>query len=235
MFCLFILSLSNYYTYGLRYLSRMINVIIIDDHELFRLGVRNALIYEHDDMNVVGEAGTGKELFGLLKTCSPDIILLDIVLPDMSGIEIARQVKNEHPEIKILALSAESTQDTIQQMLNAGAEGFISKRLGSMEVLGNAIRAIMDGESYYGRDICEIIYAIYSQENGNSQTEETFTPHEKNIIDLCRMGLTSRQIGEKLNISSRTVDNHKYKIFKKLGINSTMEMVQYALEKGIIS
>ena len=213
----------------------MINVIIVDDHELFRLGVRNALIYEHDDMNVVGEAGTGKELFALLQTSSANIVLLDIILPDMSGIEIACRLKKEYPELKILVLSAENTPDTINQMLDANVEGFISKRLGSMEVLGKAIRSIMNGESYYGRDICEIIYNIYTHKNSVSQSEDIFTPQEKKIIDLCRMGLTSKQIGNKLCISFRTVDNHKSRIFKKLGINNTMEMVQYALEKGIIN
>lgn len=210
----------------------MINVIIVDDHELFRLGVRNALVCKCDDIRVTGEAATGKELFALLQHSKPDIVLLDIILPDMSGVSVAKKVKIEHPEIKILALSAENSPAVIRRMLDAGIEGFISKRMGSMSVLADTVRSVMNGEKFYGKDICDIIYQLFTAKEDN--TKKTFTTQEKNIIELCRQGMTSKQIGEKLYISPRTVDNHKNNIFRKLGINNTMEMVQYALEKGII-
>ena len=212
----------------------MINAILVDDHALFRLGVKSAITSEHKDICIIGEADCGNALFNLLKTITPDIILLDIVLPDTTGVEIARKLRKEKPAIKILAISAENTTEIIQSMISIGIEGFISKRQGGTDDIAEAIRTIMDGFEYFGSDISSIIYKLYvSKKNATKATPE-FTEREKEIIDLCRDGLLSKEIANRLNISSRTVDNHKSNIFKKLGINNTVEMVQYASKNGLI-
>jgi DNA-binding NarL/FixJ family response regulator len=212
----------------------MINAILVDDHALFRLGVKSAIVNGHSDINIVGEADCGAALFRLLETTIPDIILLDILLPDMSGIEIARQLKKDFPSINILAISTENTADVVQAMLDIGIEGFISKRQGGVDEIAQAIRTIMNGFEYFGNDISSIIYKIYVSKKWTAKVTPEFTEREKEIIELCRDGLLSKQIADKLCISSRTVDNHKNNIFRKLGINSTLEMVQYALKNGII-
>ena len=212
----------------------MINAILVDDHALFRLGVKSALTSSHTDINIIGEADCGKELFRLLETVTPDIILLDIILPDTTGIEIAEKLRKEKPEIKILAISAENTSDVVKKMLDIGIEGFISKRKGSADEIAEAIRTIMTGLEYYGDDISSIIYKIYVSKKKTAEVTHEFTEREKEIIELCRAGLLSKEIAQRLNISSRTVDNHKSNIFKKLGINNTLEMVQYAIKNGII-
>ena len=212
----------------------MINAILVDDHALFRLGVKSALTSSHTDINIIGEADCGKELFRLLETVTPDIILLDIILPDTTGIEIAEKLRKEKPEIKILAISAENTSDVVKKMLDIGIEGFISKRKGSADEIAEAIRTIMTGLEYYGDDISSIIYKIYVSKKKTAEVTNEFTEREKEIIELCRVGLLSKEIAQRLNISSRTVDNHKSNIFKKLGINNTLEMVQYAIKNGII-
>lgn len=227
--------LKKYCRFVFDYLySKMIDAILVDDHALFRLGVKNAIINGQSDIRIVGEADCGTALFHLLETMTPDIILLDIILPDMSGREVARRIKMEHPIIKILAISAENTQETVREMINIGIDGFISKLHGGAEELVCAIRTIMDGFEYFGGDISEIIYKIYISKRGNSYKTSEFTIREREIIELCRDGLQSKQIADRLCISSRTVDNHKNNIFRKLGINSSMEMVQYALKNGII-
>ena len=212
----------------------MINAILVDDHALFRLGVKSAITSEHKDICIIGEADCGSTLFRLLKTITPDIILLDIVLPDTTGVEIARKLRKEKPEIKILAISAENTTEIVQSMISIGIEGFISKRQGGADDIAKAIRTIMDGYEYFGSDISSIIYKVYVSKKNTIIVAPEFTEREKEIIDLCRDGLLSKEIADRLNISSRTVDNHKSNIFKKLGINNTIEMVQYATKNGLI-
>ncbi|MDL2281668.1 response regulator transcription factor [Parabacteroides sp. OttesenSCG-928-G06] len=212
----------------------MIHVILVDDHALFRLGVKSAIINGHADICIAGEADCATSLFRLLETTTPDIILLDILLPDMSGVEIARRMRKEYPAIKILAISAENSSEVVQEMLDIGIEGFISKRQGGADEIAQAIRTIMNGYEYFGNDISAIIYKIYVIKKQTAEVGPEFTDREKEIIGLCRDGLLSKQIADRLYISPRTVDNHKNNIFRKLGINNTMEMVQYALKNGII-
>jgi len=212
----------------------MIDVIIVDDHELFRLGIRTAIENRHSDLRIIGEAETGAEFFALLNTVSADIVLLDIALPDISGIDIARRLKADYPEIKILAISAENTAPVVQAMFDAGIEGFISKRHGGVDTFAEAIRSIMQGCEYFGKDISEIIYRIYVSKKKTAEVSAEFTEQEKRIIELCREGLPGKLIADRLCISLRTVNNHKNHIFRKLGITNTMEMVQYAMRNGII-
>jgi len=212
----------------------MINVLIVDDHELFRVGIKTAIESRHPDLCVVGEAESGAQLFALLSHVTADIVLLDIMLPDMSGIDIAHRLRCEYPRIKILAISAENTPSVVQTMLEIGIEGFISKRQGGLDSFAQAIRSVAQGLNYYGKDISEMIYRIYVSKKKTAEVTSEFTPQERRIIELCREGLPSKLIADRLHISPRTVDNHKNHIFRKLGISNSMEMVQYALKNGII-
>ena len=211
-----------------------IKVIIVEDHELFRLGIKTAIENRHPDLCIIGEAESGAEFFELPQLAIADIILLDITLPDMTGIDIARRLKAERPELKILACSAENACSIIQAMLDIGIEGFISKRQGGVDTIAEAIRSIMQGVEYYGQDICDIIYRIYVSKKKTAEVSAEFTVQEKRVIELCREGLPGKLIADRLGISLRTVDNHKNHIFRKLGISNTMEMVQYAIKNGII-
>ena len=211
-----------------------IKVIIVDDHDLFRLGIRTAIENRHSDIKIVGEAGTGAQFFRVLETTEVDIVLLDIMLPDTTGIEIARRMKRERPEIKILAISAENATPIVQEMLNIGIEGFLSKLNSNPNTLADAIRAVSQGLEYFGNDIANIISRIYVAKKKTMQISSEFTDMEKQIIEQSFEGLSAKLIADKLNISIRTVDWHKKNIFRKLGINSTLEMVQYAVQHGII-
>jgi DNA-binding NarL/FixJ family response regulator len=210
----------------------MIHVIIVDDHTLFRVGMRSVLEGSGDDIQVVGEAKDGKTLFQLLETTSADCILLDIYLPDMSGVEIAQRLRGQYPEIKILIVSVENTIDNIQQLLKIGIDGFISKQMATEAELPKAIHSIMNGMEYFGKDIASIMYNIFILKNRGEKLG--FTDREMEIIELCRKGFRSKEIANTLKISPRTVDAFKTKIFKRLGINSTFEMIQYAIKNGIV-
>ncbi len=212
----------------------MINVFIVDDHLLFRMGIRTVLA-NSADITVVGEAAGGIEFFEKLNSTSIDIVLLDLILPDMQGIDIATRLKKEYPDIKILVLSSDTTSFSLQQLLKIGIDGFISKENAYAEELIKAIHSVMRGEHFYGKDICTILYNIFISKDKTRLDMPNLTEREMEIIKLCHSGLMSKEIANKLNISSRTVEMHKNNIFKKLGINSTLELVLYAMKNGIIT
>jgi two-component system response regulator NreC len=160
--------------------------------------------------------------------------LLDINLPGVGGAEIARRLRREYPDVKILAISAENTVETIQAMLEAGIDGFISKQKGNDNELAGAIRSIMGGAEYYGRDISSIIFGVYVSKKKTAAVTDEFTEREREIIIACRDGLLCKEIADRMGVSINTINTHKKRIFQKLGINTTIEVVQYALKKGII-
>jgi DNA-binding response regulator, luxR family len=137
----------------------MVNIIIVEDHPLFRMGVKNTIEKSGENFRIMGEASNAAELFELLKTRKPDLILLDIVLPDLRGEEIARRLKVEYPNIKVLVLSAETTEAAIYDLVSIGVAGFISKQVVATDII-RAIREVMCGNEYYGTDIATILSRI---------------------------------------------------------------------------
>jgi DNA-binding NarL/FixJ family response regulator len=215
-----------------------IKVIVVDDHELFRLGVCS-MLKANREFEVIGEASSGNMLLEMLENGSmPDIIVLDIVMPGLSGLEVATKIKTQYPSIKILLLSSEKGEDIVSDAIKIGVEGFLSKLdLGSD--LPKAIKAIIQGSKFYGKEISEIMYAVLVAEKviGNqkqSHHDKLFSERELEIISLCANGLKAREIAEKLFISKRTVEWHRTNIFQKLGINNNLELVRYAIQKGIV-
>jgi len=216
------------------YDTKKVRVIIVDDHTLFRVGLRTTLHPVYFNIEIAGEADCGEALFRALATTQADLVLLDINLPDMHGAEIVRRLRCEYPDLKILAISAENSAKTVEAMVNAGINGFISKQRSDARELSEAIYAVMDGLEYFGKDISSVIYDVYVAKKKTINVTSEFTEREKDIILLCGEGLICKEIADRLGISSHTVNTHKKNIFQKLGINNTMEMVQYALKTGII-
>jgi DNA-binding NarL/FixJ family response regulator len=211
----------------------MIKIIIVDDHKLFRMALRMALS-ECQDFCVSGDVESGADLFTMLETTSCDLVLLDLNLPDMNGVEIARCLRRKRPDIKILVISCENDDETIHSLIALNVEGFISKQAGKVNEIIHAMSSIMDGCEYFGDDILNIMYQIYISKTGTTEVLPELSAREKEIITLCGNGLLAKEIANQLNISVSTVQNHKYNIFRKLNINNTMEMVQYALRCKII-
>jgi DNA-binding NarL/FixJ family response regulator len=212
----------------------MIDVIVVDDHRVFRMGLKNTFQLGYPDICVVDEAESGEALFALPSLATAHLVLLDINLPDMNGADVTRRLRSEYPALKILAISAENSAETIKAMLEAGIDGFISKQYGDADELAEAIRTVNGGLEYFGRDIAAIIYGVYVLKKQTTAVTQEFTARERDIITLCGEGLMSKEIASRLSISANTVNTHKKNIFQKLGINTTVELVQYAMKYGII-
>ncbi|MCL1973513.1 MAG: response regulator transcription factor [Bacteroidetes bacterium] len=212
----------------------MIEIIIVDDHQMFRMGVRMYIELKCNDICVVGEAESGQKLLLLPQLATASVVVLDIEMPGMNGIEAARRLKSTHPDLKILAVSALTSQEVVEAMINVGVNGFISKSQGDYETLADAVRTVADGYEYFGADISKILFNTYVAAKKTVKVTSEFTAQERQIIELCGEGLSVRKIAAQLFISRRTVENHKQRIFEKLGIHSTGEMIRYAMVNKII-
>lgn len=207
-----------------------IKAIIVDDHPLIRMGIKMELT-STDNICVVGEASSGLELLKLLESTTPDIVLLDILMPEMSGIEAAKILKEKHSDIKILIISAESTEETITALIGLGVEGFISKNAKPNEI-AKAITSIINGDNYYGDEFSNLLYKINNAKLDENTIE--LTSRENEIVQLLCDGLSAKEIAAKLFITHRTVELHKENIFKKLGFRNSIELVKYAIKNKIV-
>lgn len=207
------------------------NIALLDDHQLVRIGVATTL--RNTKHTITISVATADELFDALHQGKPcDILLLDILLPGMNGIDVAKRMRNEYPKIKIIVLSVDSREYTLIQLLQIGIDGFVSKR-GTQDEVVRAIDSVENGVPFYGRDIAILIRDI-SDAKLNKQNTAALTKRELEIIQACCDGLLGKEIAEKLNISLRAVNSHKTNIFNKLGISSSVELVRFAIEHGII-
>lgn len=207
------------------------NIALLDDHPFVRIGVATTL--RNTKHTITISVATADELFNALHQGTPcDILLLDILLPGMNGIEVAKRMRSEYPKIKIIVLSVDSREYTLIQLLQIGIDGFVSKR-GTQDEVVRAIDYVEKGVPFYGRDIAILIRDI-SDAKLNKQNTAALTKRELEIIQACCDGLLGKEIAEKLNISLRAVNSHKTNIFNKLGISSSVELVRFAIEHGII-
>ena len=207
------------------------NIALLDDHQFVRIGVATTL--RNTKHTITISVATADELFNALLQGTPcDILLLDILLPGMNGIEVAKRMRSEYPKIKIIVLSVDSREYTLIQLLQIGIDGFVSKR-GTQDEVVRAIDYVENGVPFYGRDIAILIRDI-SDAKLNKQNTAALTKRELEIIQACCDGLLGKEIAEKLNISLRAVNSHKTNIFNKLGISSSVELVRFAIEHGII-
>ena len=211
-----------------------IRIIIVDNYKLFRKSLRLNFETRYPNLLVVGEAESGIEFFGLLENISIDIVLLDVGLPDISGVDIARLLKNERPEVKIIVITADTSSSTIEEMFRIGVEGFIHKNNINGETVADAIYSVMQGIDYFGSEMSNIISRTYIAIKKTTEVTAEFTEHEKNIIKFCHEGLKAKQIADHLGVTPKTVEWYKYKIFEKLGIHSTYELIQYVVKNGIL-
>ncbi len=214
-----------------------IKIILVDDHRLFREGIK-ALLSGIDDIGIIGEASDGKELFTKLEALHPDIIIMDISLHGMSGIEITKKIYMDRPDIKVLILSMYNNEEFIITSLKAGAKGYLPKTTSRKEML-EAIYAINSGEVFFGEDINKIMLTSYvkratDDEKPEDKSSEQLTAREIEILKLYVEGFINKEISEKLDISIRTVETHKNHIMRKFGLRSTVEMVKYAIKNNIV-
>ena len=217
--------------------DKIINIVLVDDHHLVRDGLK-ALIADEKNIQITGEASSGKELYEILQKHIPDIIVLDISLPDISGIEITKKLTETYPEINILILSMYTNEDFIMNAFKAGAKGYLPKNAKREELL-EAIRTIYSGEEYYSEFISGIMLKSFIRKSKNpleesDKKDSKLTTRETEILKLSAEGDSNQDIADKLNISIRTVESHKNHIMQKLELRSTTDMIKYAIKNKII-
>lgn len=214
--------------------SPMIKLLIADDHQIVRAGIR-ALLLGSPDILVVAEVSSAQLLLDVVSSTSADVLLLDLVFPDGSGLDLIRPVQQAAPALNILVLSSEMEEDVVCEAVSRGATGFLHKDASSAELV-NAIHCVAQGEPYFGQCISHIIYKSYSRHmQAQAGNDNAMISHrEKQVISLLAEGLSFKDVAEKLFISPRTVENHKSNILHKLGLRNTIELLRYAIKHRII-
>lgn len=215
----------------------MIKVLLVDDHTIVRDGIK-ALLTGQDDITIAGEASNGRDLLSLIKTTRADIILLDISLPDYSGIELCEIVRREYPGIFVLFLSMYNTEEYIFNAIKAGAQGYLPKNISQAELL-LAIRSVSQGTEYFSESISNVILKSYikkakDKEPENLNQDNHLSKRELEILKLFAEGLPNPEIAERLFISTRTVESHKNHIMQKLNLKSAVDLVKFAIKHQII-
>jgi len=212
-----------------------IRLLLVDDHAVVRSGLKMLLASEAD-VEIVGEAGSGSEAVSAAGSARPDVVLMDIGLPDMTGIEAARVIKSQFPKIAIVALTIHEDEEYFFKMLEAGASGYVPKRAAPEELL-TAIRAAALGEVYLYPSLAKLLVKDYlSQEHAaeHKPTLDGLTAREQEVLSLLAEGAANDRIAESLVISPKTVERHRENIMHKLNLHSRSELVRYAIRKGII-
>lgn len=205
------------------------NIALVEDHPLTRAGVRMALLPVY---HISIETGMATEFLERVEKEPVELVILDIYLPDMNGVETARRIKESYPGIKILIYSVDTNTDVVRQLLDIGVEGFLSKKSTEQTIM-HAVTTVIDGGHFYLEDEEKLERDILISQA--PKPEIYLTDREREILMGCCKGMTSYELADALCISQRTVENHKLHIFRKCGINNTVEMLLYALNNGIIS
>jgi len=209
-----------------------INVVLVDDHKLFRDGLKS-LLHNTKDINVVGEFGNADDLLKQINQLAAQIIITDISMPGMNGIELTQYLVKNHPCIKTIILSMHNNKEFIVSAMDAGAKAYLPKDIAGNE-LNEAIHEVSQGHEYFNQIISNIVMRSLMRNNKKEKKHGELTKRETEVLKLVADGLMNKEVADKLNISVRTVDCHKNNIMSKLGLNTTAELVKYAIKNHII-
>ena len=207
-----------------------IRVLLADDHAIVREGVRMILAKE-SDIEVVGEAQDGAQALEMVERLKPAVVVMDISMPGIGGIEATQQTKARHPDVNILALTMHEDESYVFKLLHAGASGYVLKAQADSDLL-NAVRAVERGEPFLTPEAQRAL--IQDVLGEGSVREDELTPREQEVVKLVAEAHTNREIAEILHLSEKTVENHRSNAMKKLGMRDRVELVRYAIRKGLI-
>jgi DNA-binding NarL/FixJ family response regulator len=210
-------------------------VLIADDHKIVREGLR-ALIEKHETMEVVAEAENGLEAVRLVRKLQPDVVIMDLGMPEMNGIEATREVTAHNPKIKVIALSMHSDKRFVLQMIKAGASGYLLKD-SAFEELITAIKTVVSNKSYLSPKITDVVIKDYLQtlSKGDMSAFSVLTVREREVLQLLAEGRSTKEIAGSLNVSVKTVESHRQQVMEKLNIHSVAELTKYAIREGLTS
>jgi len=212
-----------------------IRVVIADDHNVVRKGIRD-LLSDEDDIAVIGEARNGQEAVDLATALQPDVVVMDIAMPEMTGVEATRKIIVEHPGTKIIGLSMHTDRRYTSELLKAGASGYLPKD-GAFEELEQAVRAVMAGEVYLSPRIAAGLVDEYVRQPRDAAPSvfERLTAREREVLQLMAEGQATKEIAATLHVSVKTVETHRRQIMEKLNIYSVAELTKYAIREGLTS
>ena len=215
---------------------RKIRIVLADDHQLFRRGLR-ALLEQQPDLTVVAEAKDGREAVTAVQSQKPDVLVIDIGMQNLNGIEAARQLTESHSEAAIVILSMHSDETYVLRALKAGAKGYLLKDSAEADLI-RAIHAVADGKSFFSPAVSKVLLDDYMRKLQRSGAEDAYdllTPREREILQLVVEGKSNKEVANMLNLSVYTVETHRSNIMEKLNLKGVPELILYAVRKGIIS
>jgi DNA-binding NarL/FixJ family response regulator len=208
-------------------------VVLADDHALVRAGMRS-LLTGMAQVQVVGEAASGEEALVLAEREQPDVVLMDIAMKGMSGLEAAARMREQHPEVRVVILSMHSGEEYVLQALRAGAIGYLLKDAATGE-LELALRSVMRGESWFSPAVSRQVVEGYVQRVGGEAAADVLTARQREVLKLVAGGKSTKEIAFDLNLSVKTVETHRAQIMERLGIRDVAGLVRYALKTGLVS
>ena len=209
-----------------------IRILLVDDHAIVRHGLSRSF-KQGDDIEVVGQANDGRTAVDLTRELSPDVVIMDIAMPDLNGVDATRQITSAYPKVKVIGLSMHSGSKYIREMFRAGASGYLLKDC-PFEELVEAIKTVALGKTYVSPSIGEMVVKEYVSEPGQEKSAfSVLSQREREVLQLLAEGKTTKQIGKRLHISPKTVEAHRLKIMDKLSINNTAQLTKYAIQEGL--
>ena len=209
-----------------------IKVLVVDDHAILRDGIR-ALLGLHNDVEIVGEASEGQEAIEKVQELTPDVVVMDIAMPGMDGLEATRRIQRKNPKVKVLVLTQHDNREYILSAIKAGVAGYVPKRALGSELV-SAIRTVHKGDSFLYPSAATALIEDYRQQ-AEEEPYDRLTDREREILKLIAEGHTSREIADMLFISLKTVLGHRTKLMEKLDIHNRTELIKYAMRKGLVS
>jgi two-component system, NarL family, response regulator NreC len=217
-------------------MEKRIKVLLVDDHKIFREGIESMFL-DNNEIYICAAASEGEEAWTLFQVHQPDIVVLDISMPLISGTDLAQRIRNENEEVKILMLSMHINDAFIFRSIRAGANGYLSKEETSREELANAIKILASGKEYFSKKAREIMQQNFLDKARNNEHNKedfaTLTKREKEVLKSVLEGLSNQEIAEKLFLSIRTVETHKTRILQKLNKKNIVELIKYAIHNQI--
>lgn len=214
-----------------------VRVLLVDDHDLVRTGVR-LVLQRLEGIEVVGEAGDGREAVRLVETLAPDIVFMDIMMPSLNGLEALKQLGLKSPKTRVVVLSMNSSEEYVVQSLSSGASGYLVKNIAPAE-LDTAIRTVMRGETYISPEVARHPDLAALRRGGGPNLDQTsydrLTPRQREVLQLIAEGHSTKEIARKLDISVKTVEMHRAQLMTSLDIHDVAGLVRYAIRRGIVS
>ncbi len=212
-----------------------INVVLADDHTIVRDGLK-VLLEANPEIKVIGDAADGRQVVNCVKELQPDIVIMDISMPGMNGIEAARQILEASPKVKVIILSMLGTADYVFHALQAGASGFLLKESAGREVM-EAVNTVYQGEMYFSQPIVHTVINDYKQVRTNNQADvlKDLSVRENEILCLVVDGKTSAEIAKCLNLSPKTVESYRSRLMQKLGVPDLPALIKFAIKNGLIA